>query len=131
MLAYDTGALLAAGHDNRRMWAMHRRCLARGVLPLVPAGVLAATWRGGASQALLVKMLAGCKVEPLDEERARTTGVLAGLCESSELAEQADLVGTSVVECAIRNQAAVITSDPAPIERIAWVAGAQLSIAQV
>jgi hypothetical protein len=92
---------------------------------------LAATWRGGASQALLVKMLAGCKVEPLDEERARTTGVLAGLCESSELAEPPDLVGTSVVECAIRNQAAVITSDPTPIERIAWAAGAHLSIAQV
>ena len=46
-LVYDTGALIAAERGERRMWALHAEALHRGVLPSVPAGVLAQAWRGG------------------------------------------------------------------------------------
>ncbi len=125
MLAYDTGVLTAVERDSRRVWALHRRCLARGILPVVPAAVVAQAWRAGARHGLLMRMLAGCQVEPLDEERARAVGVLASL------SEQADIVEVSVVECAIRHQAAVITSNHEPIEQIAQAAGVQVPIAQL
>ena len=44
-LVYDAGALVAADRNNRRMWALHRRALERGIVPQVPATVLIQTWR--------------------------------------------------------------------------------------
>ena len=40
-LTYDTGALLAAEANDRRMWALHRRTLERLHTPTVPAATLA------------------------------------------------------------------------------------------
>jgi predicted nucleic acid-binding protein len=125
VLAYDTGALVAGEADNRRMWALHQRTLARGILPIVPVGVLAEAWRDGSRQALLGWLLAGCLVEPLDEQRALAVGVLAGLAQHS------DVVDVSVVECAIRHRAAVVTSNHTQIENVARAAGVALPIAQV
>jgi hypothetical protein len=45
-LTYDTGALIAAEANRRDLWALHARALQRGILPLVPAVVLAQGWRG-------------------------------------------------------------------------------------
>ncbi len=41
---YDTGALIAADRDERRLWARHRALLTRREVPVVPAPVQA--WRG-------------------------------------------------------------------------------------
>jgi hypothetical protein len=40
-LTYDIGALIAAERNDRTMWALHRAALVRGLLPVVPSGVLA------------------------------------------------------------------------------------------
>ena len=53
-VTYDTGALVAAERNNRRMWALHAGYLAEEVIPAVPAPVLAQAWRGGSRQASLV-----------------------------------------------------------------------------
>jgi len=46
-ITYDTGVLIAAERGDRRVWALRRRSLERGMVPTVPAGVLAQSWWGG------------------------------------------------------------------------------------
>ena len=124
-VTYDTGALLAAERNDRRMWALHAGFLAEEVVPTVPAPVLAQAWRGGAKQASLSRLLALCEVEPMSEDQARAVGHLANRARS------ADIVDLSVVEGALRRKDAVITSDPRDIERIAASAGDRLRVERV
>jgi hypothetical protein len=107
-LTYDTGALIAAERSDRRMWALHRRALERGIVPTVPAGVLGQGWRGG-PQAQMSRLLAGCRIEVLDEARARSAGAA---CRASG---SADIVDASVVVGAAARGDLVVTSDPADL----------------
>ncbi len=43
-VTYDTGALIAAERNDRRMWSLHAGFLAEEVAPVVPAPVLAGAW---------------------------------------------------------------------------------------
>ena len=124
-ITYDTGALLAAERHVTRMLARHATCLEGGIAPVVPVGVLAEAWRGGAMQAGLAWLLDGCQVEPLDEPRARAVGVLAGV------SSMFDVVDVSVVEAAIRHHAVIVTSNHAGIEQIVRAAGIDLGVEQV
>jgi hypothetical protein len=112
-VTYDTGALVAAERNDRRMWALHAGFLAEEVVPVVPAPVLAEAWRGGARQASLSRLLALCVIEAMSEDQARDVGVLAGK------AGHDDIVDVAVVEGAIRRRDAVVTSDEAHIRLIA------------
>ncbi len=123
-LTYDTGALVAAERDDRLVWSLHRAALARGLPPTVPAGVLAEGWRGG-PQATLPRFLKGCQVEDLSEASARAVGALAAR------AQHDDIIDVSVVEGAVRRRHAVVTSNPAHIRKVAFVAGADLAIYSV
>ena len=113
-VTYDTGALIAAERNDRRMWALHAGFLAEEVTPLVPAAVLAEAWRGGARQASLSRLLVLCVVEPMDELVARDVGVLLGKSRHD------DVVDVAVVESALRRGDAVVTSNR---EHIAAIAG--------
>src|SRR5438093_8264926 len=112
-VTYDTGALVAAERNDRRMWALHAGFLAEEVVPTVPAPVLAEAWRGGARQASLARLLALCEVEPLSEHQARQVGTLANR------ADHHDVVDLTVVEGALRRDDAVVTSAAVHIRRIA------------
>ena len=103
-VTYDTGALIAAERGDRRVWALHRRAIERGMVPTVPAGVLGQGWRGG-PQAQMSRLLAGCRVEIFDEARARSAGAACGL------AGTADVVDASVVVGAAARGDLVVTSD--------------------
>ncbi|WP_347350596.1 hypothetical protein [Intrasporangium sp.] len=120
-LTYDTGALIAAENDRRLVWALHRATLNRGLIPTVPAGVLAEAWRGG-PQAQLSRLLKGCSLEPLSETQARAVGVLA---VASGLEDTVDL---AVAEGALRRGDAVVTSDRPHIEQAARAAGRVIAI---
>ncbi len=109
-LTYDTGALIAAENNDRRMWVLHAAALDRGLTPTVPAGVLGEAWRGG-PQARLSMLLRGCDVEPLTEPQARAVGRLAA---ASGLDDTVDL---AVAEGAMRRTHAVVTSNPTHIAR--------------
>lgn len=122
---YDTGALLAAERNDRRMWAMHAELLAEEVVPVVPAPVLAEAWRGGPRQASLSRLLAGCRVEPMTEEQARDVGILAGR------AHHDDIVDGAVAEGAIRRGDVVVTSNQGDIGRLAAAAMADLRIVPI
>lgn len=120
-LTYDTGALLAAEANRRDLWAIHARALQRGILPVVPAGVLGQAWRGG-PQASLSRLLQGCRVEEMTEQRARQVGVA---CARSNTR---DIVDASVVVGALERGDLTVTSDPVDIERIARGLGRRVAI---
>jgi len=124
-VTYDTGALVAADRNNRRMWALHAGFLAEEVVPVVPAPVLAEAWRGGSRQASLARLLAMCVIEPLSEAQARRVGILAGI------ARHQDVVDVAVVEGALRRKDAIVTADAPHIRRIAMAAGARPRIDRV
>ena len=104
-MTYDAGALIAAERNDRRIWALHRRALERAVVPTVPAGVLAQGWRGG-PQAQMSRLLGGCRVEDLDDARARSAGAACGAAGMSDVVDAAVVVGA-----AARGDL-VVTSDP-------------------
>jgi hypothetical protein len=124
-VTYDTGALVAAERNDRRMWALHAGFLAEEVVPVVPAPVLAEAWRGGPRMASLSRLLALCHVEPMSEEQARRVGVLAGK------AAHDDIVDVTVVEGAIRRHDAVVTSNEAHIRRIADATRVRLRVEHI
>jgi predicted nucleic acid-binding protein len=124
-LTYDSGALIAAERNERRMWLLHQRALMRGVRPVVPAGVLAEVYRS-ARQVNLNRLLRGCQVEPLDERSARATGVLLARCASEPGA-----VDASVAEGALRRGDAVVTGNAGHLLALAGGAGKKLAVITV
>jgi hypothetical protein len=121
---YDAGALLAAEADRRDLWAVHRRALERGERPVVPAAVLGQAWRGG-PQASLSRLVRGCRVEDLDEVRARAAG---SACARSGTR---DVVDASVVVGALARDDLVVTSDPDDLRRIAEALGRTIRLHRV
>jgi predicted nucleic acid-binding protein len=109
---YDSGALIAAERDDRRLWGLHIRALGRNIAPIVPTVVLTQVWRGGSPWSL-VHFLDGCDIEPLSESVAREAGV--ALARSGTQ----DITDAIVVVTAMRRQHTVVTSDRGDIERIA------------
>jgi hypothetical protein len=124
-VTYDTGALVAAERNDRRMWALHAGFLAEEVIPSVPAPVLAQAWRGGPRQASLSRLLALCVVEPMSEAQARAVGHLAS---RSRLRDVVDL---AVIEGALRRADGIVTSDAADIRRVLAILGEKLSLESV
>jgi len=121
-VTYDSGALIAAERNERRMWARHRAFLTNRVVPTVPAGVVAQTWKGGNRQAMLARLLVGCDIEPLDYDQARKVGSLATKAATT------DIVDTSVVEGALRRADLVISSDREDLKAITAAAGGSLRV---
>jgi hypothetical protein len=121
-VTYDTGALIAAERNDRRIWALHAAFLAEEVVPVVPAPVLAEAWRGGPRQASLARLLAMCDVEEMSVQQAQDVGVLAGK------ADHDDIVDVTVVEGAARRGDAVVTANCSHIEKIAEATGKRIVI---
>ena len=74
---YDAAILVAADRNERRSWAEHKARLELGVVPLVPAPVVAQVSRSP-QQAQLRRFLAGCVVVPLGENEAHAGRALVG-----------------------------------------------------
>jgi predicted nucleic acid-binding protein len=123
-ITYDAGALVAAERNERLMWALHRRALEQGLRPTVSAGVLGQAWRGG-PQAELSRLLKGCRIEQLDEVRARAAGHACGQAKS------ADVIDATVVVGAVARGDLVVTSDPKDIKRLASALRAPIEIVTV
>lgn len=124
-VTYDTGALLAAERNDRRMWALHAAFLEEEIVPAVPAPVLAQAWRGGGKQASLSRLLALCEVEAMSEEQARAVGQLAAR------SRHPDIIDLAVVEGALRRRDAIVTSDPKDIRHVLATIGERLAVASV
>lgn len=120
-MTYDAGALVAADRNDRRLMALHRRALERGIVPDVPVGVLGQAWRGG-PHAALSRVLRSCRIVDLDEAAARRSGALCAVAGTS------DVVDATVVDHAVRLGDAVVTSDPGDLRRLAAAAGRSLDL---
>ena len=118
---YDSGVLIAADRDARRVWAEHRVRLEANVVPLVPAPVVAQVSRSP-RQAALRRFLRGCEVVAFDEEDAHRAGGLLGKSRTK------DVVDASVVALAIRHDADIVSDDAEDMGRLLAAARAKLAI---
>jgi hypothetical protein len=128
-VVYDAGVLIAADRSKRQVWAEHRVRLGGGLVPLVPAPVVAQASRSP-KQAQMRRLLRGCEVIAFDEAAAHAAGSPLGKTCTR------DIVDASVVELSIRkaddivsDDADDIVSDDADdIRRLLAAANAKISI---
>ena len=120
-IVYDAGALLAAERRNPDFLALHDEVTAARIRPIVPVVVLARAWRGG-PQHQISRVLQACDIRPDDAATGRAAGVA---CAASGTA---DVVDAIVIATAVRHQAAVVTSDPGDLTRIANSIGVKIRL---
>ena len=120
-VVYDAGVLIAADRSERQAWADHRVRLEAGIVPLVPAPVVAQASRSP-KQAQMRRLLRGCEVVPFDEPAAHAAGALLGKTRTT------DVVDASVAALAMRHEADVVSDDAEDIRRLLSAARAKVSI---
>jgi hypothetical protein len=120
---YDAGVLIAADKNERMIWAEQRVRLSAGIIPLVPANVVAQVSRSS-RQVQLRRFLRGCEVVPFDEASAHRAGAL--LAKSGT----ADVVDASVVDLASTTRGEVLTTDPRDIERLVTASGTRITVSR-
>ena len=123
-VVYDAAVLVAADRNERRAWAEHKARLELGVVPLVPAPVVAQVSRSS-QQAQLRRFLTGCAVVPLGETGAHEAGRLLGITNAL------DVVDAVVVTTALRQKATILTSDPGDMERLVRASGRYVAIVAI
>lgn len=121
---YDAAVLVAADRGDRRTWAEHKVRLELGLVPSVPAPVVAQVSRSP-KQAQLRRFLIGCVVIALDEAEAHEAGRLLGKSRTS------DVVDAVVVTTAVRRNAVILTGDSEDIQRLVATSGADVAIVAV
>lgn len=106
----DSGALIAFERGDRTVRSLFRST----DLLVIPAGVVAQVWRGGARQARIAQLLNGrnTSIEPLDEDTARVVGVLCAHTGTT------DVVDASVALAGQLHDAVVATTDPDDLRRL-------------
>lgn len=124
-LVYDTGALIAAEGNDRRIWALHARAMQRGVLPIVPAGCVVEAWRGR-RQTNLARLFDGCEIASMTGEDAKRAGALRRTVPDSGSA-----IDATVAETALRRGCAVATSDRSGIEAVASAVRRKIQIIDI
>jgi hypothetical protein len=106
----DTGALIALERRRLRMWKVTHRARSLGVVPVVPADVVAEWWRGRSD--IREHILASVVVEALTERLARVAG------ECIARVAGATTVDAIVMASAAQRGDAVYTSDVGDLERL-------------
>jgi len=119
-LVYGVGALRAAAHGDRSVWALHHAALANGIVPIVPAPVVAEGFRTEARRDRMEELLAGAEVEAFSEDAARRTGELAARAGTT------DLTVVAVAETAARRNCAVVASRQTALRQAAGLLGHEL-----
>ena len=123
-VVYDAAILVAADRNDRRAWAEHKARLELGLIPLVPAPVVAQVSRS-TQQAQLRRFLSGCSVVPLGESEAHEAGRLLGIARTS------DVVDAVVATTAVRRKATILTGDAKDMERLVRASGGNAAVVAV
>lgn len=118
---YDAAVLVAADRNDRRTWAEHKARLELGIVPSVPAPVVAQVSRSP-QQAQLRRFLTGCTVVPFGETEAHEAGRLLGMSRTS------DVIDAAVVTVALRQKALILTSDLDDIRRLVVASGHEVAV---
>jgi predicted nucleic acid-binding protein len=120
-VVYDAGVLIAADRNERSVWAEHRVRLEAGLVPLVPAPVVAQASRSP-RQVQMRRLLRGCEIVAFDDADAHRAGALLGQSRTK------DVVDASVAVLAIRRHADIVTDDPDDIVRLLAAARAKRAV---
>jgi hypothetical protein len=123
-IVYDTGVLIAADRNDRRVWAEHRVRLEAGIVPAVPAAVVAQASRSPA-QAGLRRLLRGCDVTSLTEADAHRVGALLARSRTR------DVVDASVAVLAIQRKAPILSDDAMDLRSLLSAARSKLPVLPV
>jgi predicted nucleic acid-binding protein len=123
-VVYDAAVLIAADRNARTVWAEHRARLEAGIVPVVPSPVVVQVSRSP-TQVQLRRLLQGCEVVSLTEQRAHSAGRLLGRAGS------ADVVDAVVADTAAGLRANVVTGDRGDIRRLLDAADASCQIIDV
>lgn len=116
-LLLDAGALIDIETDPRG--ETFRSCVKAfddGYRPYLPSVVLAQVWRGRTGQHPLRMVRRLCTVLPFTEHTAENVGCLLTRSRTS------DVVDAAVIVAAIEHNAAVLTSDPKDLAKLASAA---------
>lgn len=105
-LTLDAGALIAYERGDERVREILAVAYARGLVPTIPAIVLAEVWRGDARDARVARLLKASSIETVDERLARTAGSLRRRTPGSGTIDACVAVGVR------RRRDAIATSDP-------------------
>jgi hypothetical protein len=122
-VVYDTAVLVAADRNERRAWAEHKARLEFGIIPLVPAPVVAQVSRS-TQKVQLRRFLTGCVVVPLGESGAHEAGRLPGMTRTADVVD-------AVVVIALRQKAMILTRDPDDMERLVRASGRAVAVVTV
>ena len=105
-MIFDTGAVIGFEKGKRKVAALVANAVLTGAPKIyVPTVVVAEAWRGGARSARQALLLAGCRIEPLNEEVARRAG------EALAAVRGATTVDAVVAACAHALGLPLVTSD--------------------
>lgn len=118
---YDAPVLVAADRNERRSWAEHKARLELGVIPLVPAPVVAQVSRFP-QQVQLRRFLTGCLIVTFGESEAHEAGRLLARTRT------ADVTDAAVMIVALRNNAVILTSDMEHLSRLAAASGSKVAV---
>jgi predicted nucleic acid-binding protein len=121
---YDAGVLIAADRGERLVWAQHRVLLEAGLVPVVPAPVVAQASRTS-RQAQMRRLLRGCEVVAFDEAAAHRAGALLGKSRTS------DVVDASVAGAAIAHDASIVSDDAQDIVRLLAAGHSKLEVRSI
>ena len=105
-LTLDAGALIAYERADERIREILTVAYARGLVPTIPAIVLAEVWRGDAKDVRLARLLKASSIETVDEQLARAAGSLRRKTPGSGTIDACVAVGVR------RRLDAIATSDP-------------------
>jgi hypothetical protein len=115
-VVYDAAALIAADRNDRRAWADHKAQLRNGILPCVPAALVAQVSRR-ACRYNSAASLRGFFVGPLDEPGTHSASSLFSVVRVS------DVVDVYLVALAVSHRARIVTGDPDDIEGLVAASG--------
>jgi hypothetical protein len=122
-LVLDTGALIQLEQSpTGPVYATCVEALERGRPVLLPTVVYAQAWRASPRQAPIARLRRSCTTVPFSDAVAEAVGRILGVSNTS------DVVDAAVVLTAAANDAAVLTSDPADIGKIAESIGAVIPL---
>ena len=120
----DSGCLIAIDNNDRKVLALLRVAQTERIPVRTSAGVIAQSWRDGARQAILARLLSGTTIAAIDASVGRRIG---NSWHATEL--PASVMG-HVALLANRGDT-VITSDKGDIARLLATCGVQANIIEV
>ncbi len=109
---FDTGMLIALERRKRRALDAFQAIIRRGLLPVVPAVVLAEWWRGRTD--IREELLASLLVEDMPPALCRAAGDALAAVRGATLVDSVVMASAS-----LRGGGVVYTSDPDDLSRLA------------